>query len=339
MIILFKLQVIFFVQNEKVTESTTVNEVLVAFYFWMQNRMQYYERNYDRLQDVLGNIGGISSIVTILALIINFLVNEYITIIDTEDLILDTDEKNFGNMQESDITKKPTFFRKLNNVSNPPRRQNNNYNYNNDYSNSRESANYLKLMREGVDITKNSSGARDEKNEQYKKLYLKKSNLLNSYFQKDNNVINVRNKQVNFQKYERNQINEYSNNYQQYLCRNLGIKYCRNNVNNYQQGPTIEIGTIAGNNRTNIDMISTTKKDDNRPLEKSNLNFCHYLKYVVCCFRNNDRISYYDDFRKEMISEESFMQNQLDIYKLKKVFEENNQVGNNIQTKKVKFNV
>ena len=322
----------FFDQNEKVTESEKVNDVLVAFYFWMQNRMQYYERNYDRLQDVLSDIGGIASIVMVVAVIINYLVSEYVTIKDTEDLILDSDEKNYGNPQEGEIIKKPTFFKRLSNVPSPPRRQNN-INYANEYFNSRESPSYLRLMKDGVDIARNPSYGRDEKNEQYKNLYLKKNNALNNYFQENSNIDTEKSKQINFRGNERNQRNYYYKN-RGYMARNQDISYSRNNVNNYNQFKTIEVGTTT---RTNRNMISTTKRDDDKPLEAANLKFWHYLKYVICCYRYNDKIKYYDDFRREIISEESFMQNQLDIYKLKKVLEENNQVGNNVQTKKAKY--
>jgi hypothetical protein len=36
--------------------------IIIAFYFWMQNRLQFYQRNYKKFQDVLGDIGGLSSI-------------------------------------------------------------------------------------------------------------------------------------------------------------------------------------------------------------------------------------------------------------------------------------
>ena len=331
----------FFDQNEKVTESTTVNDVLVAFYFWMQNRMQYYERNYDRLQDVLSDVGGIASIVMVVAVIINYLVGRFVTMLDTEDLILDTDGKNFGNPKNGEEVKKPTIFKNANQLANPPRHQKH-YKNANDYSNSKESANYLRLMKEGVNVTNNpkEGGMSDEKNEQYKNMYLKKNNKLNNYFQEDSDVnVNKGNKQNKNEEHGKNQgdnnLNNNEGSGQQYENKNQGITYSRNNENNNKRKrkkKRVENTT----NRTNINMVSTSKRDDDRPTEKAGFNFCHYLKYVICCFRYNDRIRYYEDFRREMISEETFMQNQLDIYKLKKVFEENTEIRNNIQPKKPK---
>jgi hypothetical protein len=42
------------------------------------------------------------------------------------------------------------------------------------------------------------------------------------------------------------------------------------------------------------------------------------MKFIICCGRNNSKIQYYDDFRKQIISEENILQYHLDIYKLLK---------------------
>ena len=70
----------YFTQNEKHTidksvlsvEQTTY-ECLIGIYFLMQNTLQYYERNYDRIQDVLSDIVGVSSIVVTIGFYINLL--------------------------------------------------------------------------------------------------------------------------------------------------------------------------------------------------------------------------------------------------------------------------
>ena len=89
----------FFSQNEKVTMDEEIevvdgegnplyNEdgskiikstgIVSCFYFWMQNRLQYYERNYKRLQDIMSDIGGLSRVVLIIAIFINALVSNYV---------------------------------------------------------------------------------------------------------------------------------------------------------------------------------------------------------------------------------------------------------------------
>ena len=63
----------FFEQNEKIYKSSK-SGIYVAFYFWMQNRMQYYERKYSKLQDALSDIGGLASILLTIAYFINYLI-------------------------------------------------------------------------------------------------------------------------------------------------------------------------------------------------------------------------------------------------------------------------
>ena len=118
----------FFTQNEKHTidqsillEGESTNGCLIGIYFWMQNTLQQYERNYDRVQDLLSDIGGIGSIITTFAYYINFLINYYITLLDTEELVINRDEVNYGNIRKNTV--KPTILKRPNQMNNPPRRQ------------------------------------------------------------------------------------------------------------------------------------------------------------------------------------------------------------------------
>jgi hypothetical protein len=64
------------------------NDVIyMAYYFWLENRIQDYIRNYKKLQDILSNIGGIYQVIIIIAGIINNFYNNYITLCDTQLLI------------------------------------------------------------------------------------------------------------------------------------------------------------------------------------------------------------------------------------------------------------
>ena len=162
----------FFTQNQQQNINNDVFGCLNAFYFWMQNILQYYERNYKRLQDILSDIGGISSIVLTVAEIINALCSGYIILLDTEDLVLSSENKNFN---KNNLSRRPTIFKKADNILHPPKRQYYNYNYNN--NDQQLSSNYQRLMRDGVDIYQNSN-INDEKQEQFKNLYLKRKTIL-----------------------------------------------------------------------------------------------------------------------------------------------------------------
>ena len=74
----------FFELNEKVTASSNSTGIYVGFYFWMQNRMQYYERAYEKVQDVFSALGGLCKTLMAIGEIINLIVNKYIKLFDTQ---------------------------------------------------------------------------------------------------------------------------------------------------------------------------------------------------------------------------------------------------------------
>ena len=57
--------------DENGNKQYKLTGIVNSFYFWMQNRLQYYERKYIKIQDVLSNIGGLSRIIFLRAGIIN----------------------------------------------------------------------------------------------------------------------------------------------------------------------------------------------------------------------------------------------------------------------------
>ena len=79
----------FYTTTEKQTidsKQYKINGCLIAIYFWMQNTLQHYERNYDRIQDTLSDIGGVTSIIVTFAYTINLLINRFIILLDTSNL-------------------------------------------------------------------------------------------------------------------------------------------------------------------------------------------------------------------------------------------------------------
>ncbi len=291
----------FFTQNEKQTvsftraemdEGKTINGCLIGVYFWMQNTLQYYERTYDRIQDILSDIGGISSIVLTIAGMLNLLIHNFIVILDTEDLALNTEQDNYNSRE---MSRRPTIFRKANEVMFPPRRpyQPRKQSYGNDPQ-QQQSSNYQRLMKDGVDIYPNMS-SKDEKSEQYKNLYLKRGNILNN-------------------NYEGNKDPSY----QQNISKGYGGRGQNYNRGTNRQGQYMENKETYSKNLK--DETTTEKKDEieNRPLEKQNFNWCKFLGYLICCGRNDKKMSYYEDFRAKLISEENIIQNYLDTYKLLK---------------------
>ena len=192
----------FFSQNEKVTMDEEIeitdeegnelyNEndnklykstgIVSSYYFWMQNRLQYYERNYKKLQDILSNIGGLSRIVLLVAIFINKLVYHYIILLDTEDLALSLEQKE----KLKSTTRSTTVYKKLNVLINPPKRKYLSHKLNN---NILQSSNMQRFIKEDIHISKktniNYESTDNNKN-------IKNNNLINiyNYNNKENNEI------------------------------------------------------------------------------------------------------------------------------------------------------
>ena len=85
------------------------------------------------------------------------------------------------------MSRRPTIFRKGDLISNPPKRQyyNNNFNNNNNYNQQQLSSNYQRLMRDGVDVFQNNN-ILDEKQDQYKNIFSKRTDVLNDYYSNKN---------------------------------------------------------------------------------------------------------------------------------------------------------
>ena len=291
----------FFTQNEQQNFNENVFGCLNGFYFWMQNTLQYYERNYKRLQDILSDIGGISSIVLTLAQIINATVSGYIILKDTEELVLNSENENYGNQS---LSRRPTIFRKGDLISNPPKRQyyNNNFNNNNNnYNQQQLSSNYQRLMRDGVDVFQNNN-ILDEKQDQHKNIFSKRTDVLNDYYSNK--------KEDDFQN---SQVN---------MGINRSRPHIRGNMNN-----NIVIRPYKRRRdkkhmftKNTLNQFFTDKNEEKKDItnQRQKFHWFSYIKFLICCGKSNQKMAYYEDFRRIIISEENILQNHLDIYKLLK---------------------
>ena len=260
----------FFTQNEKHTidsstlpEGETTKGCLMGVYFWMQNTLQHYERNYDRFQDLLSDIGGISSIITTIGYYINLLINYYIALVDTEELIIKRDELNYGGERKQN--KRPTFLRKVNQMENPPRRP----------------------------YRKNTS-QKDLSTSNNKKL--NPANL--DEYNKNDEVDIYYNRRA---LYRRGANNEMDNKYY--------------DINNNPK--TSYPSSSQTNNMNNENKVQ--ENEGSLGIKNQNFNWFKYIWYLICCRSNDKMISYYENLRSSLISEENIIQNYLDIYKLLKI--------------------
>ena len=304
-------RVYFFTQNEKHTvdqsnipEGMSTHGCLIGIYFWMQNTLQNYERKYDRLQDVLSSIGGIHRVILTIASGINLLVNYFIILLDTEELVLNRDGKNFIDPK---FDKRPTILRKANQIMFPPRRV-----YSN--KNNQQKTNYQRLMKDGVYIySKGNSNIRDEKEGRNQNIYIIRnlaSNNCNNYYYENNKDRNY------LKSKDLNNLENKGN----YIKRSIG-----NNESNDFTRRAFRLNTNKNMDEDiqNHFIISKNEKVNNinledRSIEKQNFNWLQYIWYLICCQKNNPNISYYEDFRAKLISEENIIQTYLDVYQLLK---------------------
>jgi hypothetical protein len=292
----------FFSQNEKVTmedEGTeivdeegnkiiTYANIISSFYFWMQNRLQYYERNYKRLQDVLSNIGGLSRVVLIAAIFINTLVSNYIILLDTEEMALSLDKNEKAKISRI----RPTIYNKINLLIHPPKKQiyNRNTNYNNYANNFQYSSNMNRLMHDDIDIYQNTY-INNENHQKNKYITTKRNNYINK---KNNDNVKKDFNQEN--KIERMQRNNFQRSY-------------------HATGKTDAI--------KNIRTIKSLGNEEllDKPNEKQHFNLFQYIRYMIYCTNKNQAISYYEEFRAKILCEENLIQNSLDLYQLYKFLE------------------
>ena len=57
-----------------------------------------------------------------------------------------------------------------------------------------------------------------------------------------------------------------------------------------------------------------------KPIKKQNFSWCSYILYMIFLKNKNHKIKFFENFRAQILSEESLMQNNLDVYKLFEYF-------------------
>ena len=75
-----------FEQNAKQNIETEESGILCAFYYWMQNRVQVYERSYKKIQDTCASIGGMTKIILIAGEALNFILSQFTIYIDSSTI-------------------------------------------------------------------------------------------------------------------------------------------------------------------------------------------------------------------------------------------------------------
>lgn len=85
-----------FKENSELTTMQENTKILTCFYFWIQNSQQYYERHYPNIALVFSNIGGTGSALFMISKLINIIFNRYIVLLDTYELIFNSNKSNYS---------------------------------------------------------------------------------------------------------------------------------------------------------------------------------------------------------------------------------------------------
>ena len=283
-----------YTQNEKTISTNSNNtNIMICFYFWMQNTMIIYERFYESLQDLLSNIGGIESFLSFIASLINSLVVNYIILLDTEELVLNTDKINFKKVN---INSKPTILKKASQIFNPPPKskilQKNSFKKFNTINNKQQSSIIQILLKDKSNISKLSNKMNIEaKSEPFSKIY------------QNNYEVNLNKEKSNKGLNNNLSIKDSMDKY------NIKLNTEKNNIDSKSM-------SLSLSQHIKVSKTKNNKEEGIKPITKQNFTWFNYLFYILTFELKNPKISYYENFRKEVISEENIIQNHINIFKL-----------------------
>ena len=279
-----------FDQNEKANREVE-NGIYLGFWFWLQNRLVYYERTYKKIQDVLAEIQGMGVFIIFIATILNNYVSEYITLSDTIQVLFTLKSANVDRAQIKRMigTKKRTMFLK----NSPPKRV---HPFNYSFYNKGKKQENIDMN----NLTRKKLQAKTQlpkKNEQVSYLRLSQSK---------NNMDNVAELSP---PPSRNSIEQIDENV------SSTIK---------DKNPDIEIYTNKEKRdikeKQNVEQFNELQDEELlNPLNTTHISLLEFtINYLFFCKKKVNTIESYENFRMKIISEENLIQNYLDIHSINK---------------------
>ena len=300
----------YFDMNEKITTHSEESGIYVAFYFWMQNRMQYYERVYKKVQDVLSEIGGLCSIVLTFAEIINFIVSRYMSLFDTQSFM--NEIENSKIFDKSIFRKNLEFIKMTINQDRllfPPKNKNEELD-NKNINNALSSKN--KYSKDELDVLYDKKIISVNKPKKKKK----STKIKNHYSSNKNIMVNsiAINNAINNSERKTGQSNNVKQNTRESIkgkndSQNENLKSIINNNNFEKNSITIHKKKISAETQESI-------AENN---DKYKMTLIKYIIHLFSLKKGYSYIKFYEYFRKRMISEENMILNHLNIEKLQKV--------------------
>ena len=77
----------FYYEQNDIKNYETEYKIYTSFHLWMQNKVQIYERNYKRIQNIIADTGGTIKAIMTLASLLNLLGNKFQTFLDVESIL------------------------------------------------------------------------------------------------------------------------------------------------------------------------------------------------------------------------------------------------------------
>ena len=103
-------------RNDVFTYETGDSYIYTVYYFWLSNNQKYYERSYNRIQEVISNIGGINQAITLFVFILNKLYNNFIILFDTNNLLfslIEPEQQHSSKRNNLRITESPKSYKNI----------------------------------------------------------------------------------------------------------------------------------------------------------------------------------------------------------------------------------
>ena len=281
--------------NEKITSSSLDSGIYVTYYYWMQRRMQYYERVYSKIQDALSNVGGICSIILTVTKIINYLVNQFVILIDMSIYMNEIDNSIKNN-------KKIFKF----SVENKCEIDSNN-NLNKLYPPKKSHFDQSGLFKEKLNNLDNNIAV-IKRNKGHKKTICINNDSINKnqLLIESNNTNDVSiNKKLTRRKTDFSLSYKSLNNFvkekadSRGSCIILQERVFRNIFNNKDEKSSVD--------------TNESKQVNNENSKTYKLRFCHYICYLITLKKKYSNMKLYKDFRVKMISEENLILSNLNI--------------------------
>ena len=86
----------------------------------------------------------------------------------------------------------------------------------------------------------------------------------------------------------------------------------KKNITNIKDGPKINNSEITNS----VESSYQSKRLLNIPNKKINFYWLQYIWYMICCGTSNKNITYYENFRQRILSEENIIVSHYNLYKL-----------------------